>query len=371
MKNNISLLNNLNSKKLNNILNTNNFNQQANNNNGNYIENLGKEKEAHINNSLESSLYIDSYEKNFSILKSKIKEQEKDIFYLKNRLKNYDITLKEMINLSIELNSLNEIIKNKNKIIKEFRDISASSKQKIEELLKNNKNLLKNIKELKEENFKLNKICDIKNLNSNNFINIYDNKLNEELKELKIENENLKQKLNEKNKEIINLKKLINNLKNKNTSNTNHKKTIDLTYNNTKERNNINYTYSNNAIKANRMTKDRHIKHIKNFKKPKNLSLVNRKILFEERYNPTSINKNKVSIYKQKTQESNSLMNNNYFTSTEPRFYNLNSIDNSRKISNNSHNYSYSDKNYGLESLIYSNYLLDSLKKSICNDYIK
>ena len=49
----------------------------------------------------ESTLGSNIYERNIALLNDKIKEQENDINYLKNRLQNYDNTMEEMTNLNI------------------------------------------------------------------------------------------------------------------------------------------------------------------------------------------------------------------------------------------------------------------------------
>ena len=122
-KNNSLKKNNLNPNKNNQNQNNNILIPLNNNlNNEEYIEDSNKMNEfKSSSNSLESS-DIDVYDKNISLLKEKIKEQEKNIIYLNNRLENYDITMKEITNLNIELNALNEIVRNKNKTIQEFRN---------------------------------------------------------------------------------------------------------------------------------------------------------------------------------------------------------------------------------------------------------
>ena len=83
--------------------------------------------------------------------------------------------MEQITNLNIEINKLNEIIKNKNNTIQEFRDITDLSKRKIEELLKNKNELLIKINNLEQENKNLKKLYK----NSNNNISIQNNTLND------------------------------------------------------------------------------------------------------------------------------------------------------------------------------------------------
>ena len=80
--------------------------------------------------------------KNIVSLKEKIKDQENNIEYLTDRLKNYDNTIEEMTNLNIELNRLNEIIRDKNNTIEEYKQILELSKKKFEELIANKNQLI-------------------------------------------------------------------------------------------------------------------------------------------------------------------------------------------------------------------------------------
>ena len=133
-------------------------------------------------NSIDSSLSCES-ENNFSIskindvnfLKEKIQSQESDIKYLKNRLKNYDMTVSEVTRLNIEINKLNKIIINKNETIRQFQEILDLSKQKFQILLKNYNSCLEKLKNLKKEknNFELKPCITIpqKNDEKNNAIN--------------------------------------------------------------------------------------------------------------------------------------------------------------------------------------------------------
>ena len=109
-----------------NFKNKSNFDNNNNNENininyndmNNNIDNVMNEmKMNEVIEPLESTLSSNLYEKNIAILNDKIKEQENEIKYLNERLKNYDTTMDEMANLNIELNRLNDIIRNKNKTI--------------------------------------------------------------------------------------------------------------------------------------------------------------------------------------------------------------------------------------------------------------
>ena len=121
-----------------------------------------------MNEPLENNLVSNIYEKNIALLNEKIKEQESEIEYLNNRLKNYDETMDEITQLNIELNKLNEIIRNKNITIQEYREISELSKTKFEQLIKNKNELLQRIKILEQENKELkNKYNENDTLNMN------------------------------------------------------------------------------------------------------------------------------------------------------------------------------------------------------------
>ena len=121
---------------------------------------------------MESSLSTKIYEKNITLLNDRIKEQEKNNLYLSKRLKNYDMTINEITKLNIEVNKLNEIIRDKNNTIQEFRNITDMSKHKIEELIKSKNELIQKVMFLEEENNNL------KNLYKNNNINKYNNNTN-------------------------------------------------------------------------------------------------------------------------------------------------------------------------------------------------
>ena len=365
-KNNSLKKNNLNPNKNNQNQNNNIFIPLNNNlNNEEYIEDSNKMNEfKSSSNSLESS-DIDVYDKNISLLKEKIKEQEKNIIYLNNRLENYDITMKEITNLNIELNALNEIIRNKNKTIQEFRNVSDLSKKKFEELLQNNDNLVQNINLLKEENKKLKNIY--KNMTINNDSNL-DNKIKEELKIIKIENEKLKKEINEKNEEITNLKQIINILKNKNMENQKEKDNSINKNNNisTDKIRSINsYKYEQTKVKKN-LNKNKFIK--------KYHSLLNKKLILEGRYTPSNLNKNIVFKYHHNQRDNNNLFDKNFSTRTESNYGNYNTFDNFRKENKSKDNhsiYNCSIKNNHMEPFDYSNYLLDNLKENICKNYIK
>ena len=215
----------------------------------------------------------DINEKNILLLKEKIKEQEQNIAYLNSRLQNYDITMNEITKLNIELNKLNEIIRKKNKTIEEFRDISDLSKLKLEELIKNNKELIQKINLLREENEKLNKKY---------------KETNDELNELKNENNELKNKLKEKENEINILKQNIE-IKNKSIVDKN----LYLNYD--KKNNNVTYTIINTENKN--KDKDNEKYDINNYYKINNnrlrgYSSMNKKIYQERRNIPLNMKRN-------------------------------------------------------------------------------
>jgi len=266
----------------------------------------------------------DINEKNILLLNSKVKEQEKNIIYLKSRLQNYDITMNEITKLNIEINKLNDIINKKNKTIQEFRDLSDMSKLKIEELLKNNSELLQKIKILKEENDKLNKKCD---------------KINEELFEAKNENNELKNKLKEKEKENE-----INGLKNNFIKNKNfiENKNLYLNYDN---ENNItenkgNETYDVNYYKINNRNRD--------------YSALNGKLLHERRNMPLNMKRNYDFGISRKN---NYLFNKEYSIRTDPSYNVSDNYDTLKKMYGSKNRYEYLNVNRkDLNPLNYSNY---------------
>ena len=161
-----------------------------------------------IEEQMELNLSSNIYERNIALLNEKIKEQENDIIYLNDRLKNYDNTMEEITNLNIEINRLNEIIKNKNNIIQEYIEILELSKNKLEDLISNRNILIKKIKALEKENDEL------RNNNKyqkNNDLNIKEyNTMNTDINDLIKENNELKKILQEKNEEIRNMNNIIN-----------------------------------------------------------------------------------------------------------------------------------------------------------------
>ena len=164
------------------------------------------------------------YQENISLLKEKIKEQENDILYLNDRLKNYDISLEEITKLNVEINKLNEVIREKNYTIQEYRSITELSKKKFDELIKNKNQLVNKIKILEKEN------RDLKS-NINNFDSNFTN-MKIDLNDIIKENKNLKRELYEKNIKLNNLNKLMekyNSNKNKYENNN----IEDITYNKT------------------------------------------------------------------------------------------------------------------------------------------
>jgi chromosome segregation ATPase len=178
-----------------------NFNkEQVNNNKKNNLNNLNINKDVQTrkeSNQIKSNLSTNIYEKNILLLNEKIKEQENDILYLNDRLKNYDATVDEVTRLNLEINKLNEIIREKDYTIKEYRDITELSKKKFDELIKNKNNLMQRIKFLEKENQEL------KN-NINNFDNNFtDMKL--DLNDIIKQNRELKRELYEKNIKLRNM----------------------------------------------------------------------------------------------------------------------------------------------------------------------
>jgi chromosome segregation ATPase len=160
------------------------------------INNITKPIQAkkETSNQIKSNIASNIYEKNIFLLNEKIKEQENDILYLNNRLKNYDETVDEVTRLNLEINKLNEVIREKNYTIKEYREITELSKKKFDELIKNKNELMQRIKFLEKEN---------KELKSN--INNFDNNFTDmktDLNDIIKENRELKRQLYEKNIKI-------------------------------------------------------------------------------------------------------------------------------------------------------------------------
>ena len=180
------------------------------------------------NNFINNNICID-------MLKEKIKSQKYDINYLRNRLKNYDETINTITRLNLELNKLNEILKNKNKTISEYQTLSKISEEKFKNIInktneKKNKcqKSLENLEELKSKNNNLKsqiKSLEMENNNLQHQLNTIKNKnlyeidhlqneldiLNIEYKKEKNQNSILMDEKDAKSKEIIDLKnKLLN-----------------------------------------------------------------------------------------------------------------------------------------------------------------
>ena len=164
------------------------------------------------------------YDKNIEMLKEKIKEQENDIFYLNSRLKNYDSTIEEVTRLNIEINKLNEIIREKNFTIQEFKEITELSKRKFDELLKNKSELIQIIKKLEKENKELK--SNINNFD-NNFIN-----MKKDLENIIKENRDLKKELYGKNKKIKNINDIVERVSNNKNNNNLNKNNNNQKYKN-------------------------------------------------------------------------------------------------------------------------------------------
>ena len=308
--------------------------------NKNYIK-YNSNKNLTLNNNNNYSQEInDINEKNILLLNKKVKEQEKNIIYLNSRLKNYDITMNEITKLNIELNKLNEIIRKKNKTIQEFRDISDLSKLKLEELIKNNNELIQKINFLKEENEKMNKKY---------------NDINDELNKVKNENSELKNKLKEKEKEINMLKQNIE-IKNKNKSIID--KNLYLNYD--KKNNNATYNRINTENKDKDKDNDNEKYDINNYYKINNrvkgYSSMNRKMLPERRNIPLNMKRNIESGIMRKNMY---LYNKYYSLRTEPSYNIIDNYDSLNKLYGDGvkNRYNYLNINgKDLKSLKYNNY---------------
>ena len=203
---NKNLNNNIFEKKINfknkqniDINNDQNINMNFNELNNNVENVMDKLKMNEMVEPVESNLSSNIYDKNIAILNEKIKEQENDIIYLNERLKNYDTTMDEMTKLNLEVDRFNEIIRNKNNTIQEFREISELSKQKFEELITNKKELIQKIIILEKENEELRNKTKYKNIVEEEG---YKNPIKSELDDIRKENQELKKILQEKNEEI-------------------------------------------------------------------------------------------------------------------------------------------------------------------------
>ena len=399
--NNLNYNNDFNlNKKKNNINNNNNYND-------NNIQNLNINNEYNPPDSTESSLSAKIYEKNIALLNDKIKEQENNITYLNNRLKNYDTTIEQITKLNIELNKLNEVIKNKNVTIQEFRDIADMSKSKLEQFIKDQNELIEKIAILEEENKKL------KNNNLNyNIINIEEyNKIKNDLNEISKENNDLKSQINQKDEKIKILNDLIDKLKNaqidrnknlKVYSNTNLNYNIDkninpnLNYNLDK---NINTNLNINIDNNNKYNKNDIHYHKIDYKKKNNIIdfrtiyKKNEKYLNEDpslKYNnnwkiinnltkrnyslreksPKPLTKNvhndKYDLFK-----NNIYHKHDYSYRTEPN--SVINIGNSftKKMANFKNKYNYLENKYTVKPFDYNSYLLHNIQNNINRSYNK
>ena len=195
-----------------------NFNE-INNNVDDVMDNMKMNEEIEP---IESNLSSNIYDKNIAILNEKIKEQENDIIYLNERLKNYDSTMDEMTKLNIEVDRLNEIIRDKNNTIQEFREITELSKQKFEQLIMNKKELIQRINFLEKENEELRNKSKSKNILKDEEYN----PIKSDLDDIKKENQELKTLLQEKDEEIEYMNNIIQN------SNKNYNRYMNYTTNN-------------------------------------------------------------------------------------------------------------------------------------------
>ena len=203
---------------------------------------------------------LDIKEKNITLLKEKIKNQEKNINYLNTRLMNYDDAIDEIARLNQEIKRLNEIINYKNNLIFEFQNATDLSKIKIEQI--QNKyskyhELMNVIKVLQEEKNKLNNTIKEKTGEIINIINDCNNLKNElihfkneyekRIDDLSKDNEELKKnnwmligQIKEKNIKIKEMESIIENLK----------KELNTNKNNIVKRNLINYLSLNKKSKT-------------------------------------------------------------------------------------------------------------------------
>ena len=316
----------------NNIYNNNNMtNQEV----GNNLE-IGY----NIPDSLESSISTKINEKNIALLNERIKKQENDIIYLKNRLQNYDMCVEQITQLNFEINKLNEIINNKNNTIQEFRKITDLSKNKIEELINSKKELIQKINIIENENKKLNNLYNYENKNNN--YNSFErknidnakledyNKLKIDLDKSEEENRRLRNQINEKDDKIKYLNNIIQKLKEEN-------KEPSIKYNNNWIRidQNNKKTYS---IQGRSLT-------------PLSNDLYNQKYDFFPKYD-----------HRRKE----------YSFRTEPIsvINNPNKNNNSKLMIHSFQNkYNYLKNKYRVNPLDYSNYLLDNLQDNISQHY--
>ena len=325
-----------------------------------------------MNEPLENNLVSNIYEKNIALLNEKIKEQESEIEYLNNRLKNYDETMDEITQLNIELNKLNEIIRNKNITIQEYREISELSKTKFEQLIKNKNELLQRIKILEQENKELkNKYNENDTLNMNyntGFSQIkreeYD-KMKVDLYNIIQENRDLKNQLQEKNYEINNLNEIIEraNIKNASSEHNNINNNLDIDYNKIRNRklyNNERYNNDFNDISNNNYNYKYNYNNLK-----KNDYLYP---LPQERSHTPLIRHQYIPPY-QKNNKLNNLFN-NYALKTEPNTNFPEMSDYDKKDIMKFDKYNYLKNKYNMEPLDFSNYLLDNLHNNISKNYL-
>ena len=334
-------------------LNKNNFNNNMIN--PNFANNL--QNDYNIPESLESSISTKINEKNIALLNDRIKKQENDIIYLNNRLKNYDECVDQITKLNLEINQLNEIINNKNNTIQEFRTITDLSKNKIEELINNKKEMDKKINFLENENKKLNNLNKYENKNNNyNYVdrkNDFDNikieeynKLKNDFNEIVEENKKLKNIINEKDEQIKYLNKLIEKFnKEKNDINNNNKIIYEI-INDTKLR--------EPSIKSNNL---------------KRININSKRTYSIQGRSPTPITTN---IYNGRYDiiPKKDYFRKDYSFRTEPNNALYNSNNHSKKIIYNFKNkYNYLQNKYRVNPLDYSNYLLDNLQDNISHHY--
>ena len=325
-----------------------------------------------MNEPLENNLVSNIYEKNIALLNEKIKEQESEIEYLNNRLKNYDETMDEITQLNIELNKLNEIIRNKNITIQEYREISELSKTKFEQLIKNKNELLQRIKILEQENKELkNKYNENDTLNMNyntGFSQIkreeYD-KMKVDLYNIIQENRDLKNQLQEKNYEINNLNEIIEraNIKNASSEHNNINNNLVIDYNKIRNRKLYNNERYNNDFNDTPNNNYNYKHNYNNLKKNDYLYP-----LPKERSHTPLIRHQYIPPY-QKNNKLNNLFN-NYALKTEPNTNFPEMSDYDKKDIMKFDKYNYLKNKYNMEPLDFSNYLLDNLHNNISKNYL-
>ena len=361
-----------------NIFNNNNIKSRTNYNNINTDTNINinsLNKANDLTEPLESTLTSNIYEKNITLLKEKIKEQENDMAYLNNRLKNYDEAMDQITQLNIELNKLNEIIRDKNNTIQEYREISELSKKKFEELIKNKNELVQRVKILEKENRELNK----NNINKNNKkdenddinMNYYSLK-KEEYDKMKVdlyniiqENRELKKQLQEKDYEINNLNDIIERTKSNTNFNFNNNinNNYDIDYNKIR---NMKLSNNNENKFNKRFTDFQENNNNYNYTENNYNNLNNNnKFQFQERSHTPLLNNKNIPSYRK-----NHNFLSDYSLRTESNNNYSEIIDSFKNDDYKDNKYNYLKNKYRMKPLDYSNYLLDNLQNNLSKNYL-